>query len=190
MKKKKLAIFDLDGTLFDTKNVNYNAYCEAMENCGFQEKIDYKFFCDFCNGNNYKTFLPQIVKGISEEQMQVVHYKKKACYKKYINLARKNEHLFSMIDLMRDEYVIALVTTASRVNAYVILNEYSVVEKFDLIITQEDVSHTKPDSEGFERAIRLAGVDKENTIVFEDSETGIKAAESSGINYVRVYGYN
>ena len=24
--KNKLAIFDLDGTLFDTKDVNYNAY--------------------------------------------------------------------------------------------------------------------------------------------------------------------
>ena len=28
--KNKLAIFDLDGTLFDTKDVNYNAYQNAV----------------------------------------------------------------------------------------------------------------------------------------------------------------
>ena len=29
--KNKLAIFDLDGTLFDTKDVNYNAYQNAIK---------------------------------------------------------------------------------------------------------------------------------------------------------------
>ena len=29
--KNKLAIFDLDGTLFDTKDVNYNAYKNAIK---------------------------------------------------------------------------------------------------------------------------------------------------------------
>ena len=31
MPKKKLAIFDMDGTLVDTKDVNFYAYKEALE---------------------------------------------------------------------------------------------------------------------------------------------------------------
>lgn len=190
MKKKKLAIFDLDGTLFDTKNVNFNAYSKALERCGFQEKIDYRYYCDFCNGNNYRTFLPQIVKAISEKEMKAVHDEKKIQYKNFIGLARKNEHLFSIIDLINGEYAIALVTTASRDNTMDILCQFDVVKKFDYIVTQEDVTLTKPNPECFERAVQLAGVDRENAIIFEDSETGVKAAEASGINYVKVYGYN
>lgn len=31
----KLIIVDLDGTLFDTKNINYHAYKEAMASYGY-----------------------------------------------------------------------------------------------------------------------------------------------------------
>ena len=31
MQKNQLAIFDLDGTLYDTKEVNYRSYLEALK---------------------------------------------------------------------------------------------------------------------------------------------------------------
>lgn len=47
---KKLAVFDLDGTLFDTKDVNFSAYSKVLEELGYKERIDYKYYCDYCNG--------------------------------------------------------------------------------------------------------------------------------------------
>lgn len=188
--RNKLAIFDMDGTLFDTKNVNYTAYSKALKECGFAVSIDYKYYCEFCNGNNYKIFLPEIVKGITEEELQAVHEKKKRLYVEYLKLARVNEHLFAMIELIRAEYLIALVTTASHKNVNDILNEFNVLSMFDFIITQEDVEKTKPDPECFLKAIEKSGIDINHTIIFEDSETGLKAAKLSGANYVKVYGYN
>ena len=44
--KNKLAIFDLDGTLFDTKDVNYNAYQAAIKMTGIDANINYN---DYCN---------------------------------------------------------------------------------------------------------------------------------------------
>lgn len=190
VKRNKLAIFDLDGTLFDTKNVNYKAYSEAISFCGFDADIDYAYYCDFCNGNNYKVFLPQIIPGISKVDMEKIHELKKTLYSKYLNFAEKNEHLFSIIDRLRDEYVIALVTTASKVNTLEILFSFSVTDYFDLIITQEDVKETKPSPECFEKAMEIAAINKTSTIIFEDSDVGLKAAASSGANYVKVYGYN
>ena len=58
---KKLAVFDLDGTLFDTKDVNFSAYSKALEDLGYKEKIDYKYYCDYCNGTSYKNFIPMIL---------------------------------------------------------------------------------------------------------------------------------
>ena len=37
MPKKKLAIFDMDGTLVDTKDVNFYAYKEALEDSSAEE---------------------------------------------------------------------------------------------------------------------------------------------------------
>ncbi len=189
-RKSKLAIFDLDGTLFDTKNVNYAAYSKAMKICGIEENIDYTYYCQLCNGNNYKVFLPHIVAGITDEKMWEVHDIKKQLYKKYLHLARINEHLFTMIELIRPKYQIALVTSASKDNVIDILNEFNRADKFDLIITQEDVGRTKPDPECFEKAILQSKVRLRDTIIFEDSESGIKAAKLSGAQYIRVFGYN
>lgn len=189
-KRNKLAIFDLDGTLFDTKNVNFNAYSQAIGECGFKVDIDYQYYCEFCNGNNYRTFLPTIITNISDQDMQRIHDIKKELYPNCLCYAEKNEHLFSLISLIKEEYVIALVTTASRKNTNDILQHFGVASHFDFIICQEDVCETKPSPEGFVKAMEIAKVDKNNTIIFEDSEVGLRAAEESGAKYVRVYGYN
>lgn len=189
-KRKRLAIFDLDGTLFDTKDVNFRAYKSAIEKCGYQTDIDYEYYCEFCNGNHYKTFLPKLVSDITEDGMEAIHDAKKSAYASYLKYAVKNESLFSLIQCLRKEYVIALVTTASGKNVDDILKQFRVAEEFDIVITQEDVINCKPDPESFFLAMKISGIKAENTIIFEDSEAGLAAAKASGADYVEVYGYN
>lgn len=43
MDKEKLVICDLDGTLFDTRRVNYHAYREALELAGLPVNFNYDF---------------------------------------------------------------------------------------------------------------------------------------------------
>ena len=190
MDRNKLAIFDMDGTLFDTKNVNFHAYKQALNECGLNVNIDYDYYCKFCNGNNYKVFLPAILPEITIEQMEYVHDRKKQLYPQYLKNARINKNLFTLINLIKNEYQIALVTTASKKNLNDILDFFKIRNTFDFILTQEDVKHTKPNPEGFLVAMNRAGVSRKNTLIFEDSDTGIEAAEKSGADYVRVYGYN
>ena len=162
--KNKLAIFDLDGTLFDTKDVNYNAYQNAIKMVGIGAIIDYNDFCNLYNGKNYRDFLPKIIHDISEEQMKNIHNFKKDIYTKYLDKAKKN---------VED-----------------ILEKFAVKNLFDLLITQEDVENPKPSAEGFLKAMNYFNISKENTIIFEDSEIGIQAADKAEVDYVRVYGYN
>lgn len=107
----KLAIFDLDGTLFDTKDVNYYAYKEAVGRYGYS--IDYDYYCGYCNGRHYMDFLPQIV-GADEEIVKAIHSEKTNLYSKYLDSAVMNEPLFHIIRLIKKECKISLVTTASK----------------------------------------------------------------------------
>lgn len=187
MKKKRLAIFDMDGTLFDTKEVNYQAYQEAMILSGFEKELNYEYFSAFCNGSHYRKFLPAILPGILPEQMERIHNYKKEAYINHLGSAKVHEHLFCMIDCIQQQYQIALATTASRKNTEDLLNYFMVTEKFDFLITQEDVSATKPSPECFILAMEAAGVNCANTIIFEDSKEGIEAAQASGAAYVSVH---
>lgn len=100
----------------------------------------------------------------------------------YLGKAIKNNHLFRIIEGLRDEYYISIVTTASKKNTNDILNYFAVADFFDLVITQEDMINKKPDPEGFLMAMNHYNVSTENTIIFEDSDIGIEAARASKAN--------
>lgn len=179
MTKNKLAIFDLDGTLFDTKEINYLSYKQAINEVGFE--LDYEFFCTSCNGKHYKEFLSEIVTE-NENLLEKIHKRKKELYNSNLKVARMNKHLFVMIDLIKCDYHLALVTTASRKNCEDILRYFGKYDIFDLILTQEDVTNIKPHPEGFLKAMKYFKVIPEMTIIYEDSKVGIEAAHRSNAN--------
>lgn len=184
MAKDKLAIFDLDGTLFDTTNVNYLAYRQALEEVGFS--LEREYYVKKCNGNHYKKYLPDILGEKTQSLIEAVHERKKVLYNACLTEAKLNYHLFEMIKCMKKEYYIAIVTTASRKNTIDILDFFSKKEAFDYIITHEDVENVKPNPEGFCKCMEYFNMKPEATIIFEDSETGVKAAKSSLAKVLRV----
>lgn len=186
-KKKKLALFDLDGTLFDTNEVNYRAYKEAVEAVGFE--FEHEYWYSHCIGRHYKDFLSDM--GINDEELlKKIHKLKKNCYKNYLNYAQENLHLFEIINLIKQNYYIALVTTASKKNVYDILNTFNRTALFDKIFTQEDVTKMKPNPEGYLKAMEYFKIKPEETIIFEDSDAGLEAAKSSGAFYYKVFRLN
>ena len=61
-------------------------------------------------------------------------------------------------------------------NARPILEKVNLLHFFDAVVDGNDVTNAKPDPEVFLQAAKLVGVSPENCIVFEDSQSGIKAA--------------
>lgn len=176
--KNKLAIFDLDGTLFNTEDVNFAAYESALNHYGYN--LEYEYFCRECNGLSYKRFLPPIIND--DTLLEPIHKLKKDLYSKNLERAKINEHLFNIIELIKDKYYLAVVTTASKKNCLEILEYFNKKQLFDLIISYEDIINVKPDPEGFIKAMKFFNVDQKDTIIFEDSQVGIEAAKNSGSN--------
>lgn len=177
--KNKLAIFDLDGTLFDTTEVNFFSYSQAMEK--FNYELPYEYFLEKCYGKYYKEFLPEII-GNSEEVLEKIHNLKKELYAKNLDKAKINTHLFNIIDNIKEDYYVAICTTASKKNTIEILKEFKKLEKFDLILTNEEVKKKKPDPEGYCKVMEHFKITPENTMIFEDSSVGIEAARRSKAN--------
>ena len=66
MKKTKMIICDLDGTLFDTSEVNYQAYKKSLYEIGYE--LSYSFFIKECYGKHYKEFLSKLNRKSSYNQ--------------------------------------------------------------------------------------------------------------------------
>jgi len=178
--KERLAIFDFDGTLFDTVPANSAAYGEALSAHGFS--MDEEYFAQYCNGRYYKDFLPPII-GSDEALLEAIHREKTACYPKYLDRVRENRPLFDLLRSLRPTYHTALVSTAAKESVMKVLELFDRTGDFDLILTQQDVPKKKPAPDGFFMAMAHFGIPAENTVVFEDSEEGIAAAKASGAAY-------
>ena len=176
MRKEYLALFDLDGTLFDTNEVNFCAYRDALSRHGVI--LDREFFVRECNGRHYTEFLPKLLQD--PVAIEAVHKEKKTDYVHNLDKARCNRHLFNMIQLMKDRYHLAVVTTASRKNCMDILCYFGYEDLFEFLVTQEDITKVKPDPEGFLIAMKHFDVCAERTVIFEDSEVGAMAARATG----------
>lgn len=176
MTKSNLALFDLDGTLFNTEDVNYYAYKEVLSPFGLELKKDY--FVRKCNGRHYTEFLPMIMGDV--KHVEEVHYTKKIAYINHLDKAKENRQLFQMIKCMKETYHLGIVTTASRQNSLDILKYFGYENLFEHLVTQEDITKVKPDPQGYVMAMQYFGMDSAHTVIFEDSEVGIEAAKKTG----------
>lgn len=180
--KEYLALCDMDGTLFDTKEVNFCSYRDALLKHGI--KLDRDFFLEQCFGKYYSVFVRLIFeregKTITQPVVDAIHQEKKEIYASYLHMAKENTHLFEMLQSMKDKYYIAIVSVAMKKNVYSILEHFGRKELFDFIMTQEDMDKVKPEPDCFLETMDRFGIDAAHTVVFEDSQVGIEAARRSG----------
>ena len=177
LKKHKLAMVDLDGTLVFTQRANHLAYQTALAEQGFS--LSYEQYVHHCDGRAYRDFLPEIM-GQGHPAIESVHDRKIELYAECLKSAQVNERLVDILRALKSEYTLALVTTASRKNVDAILRYFALASLFDIVVTQEDVTAAKPDPVCYNAVIEACGVSRENCLIFEDSASGIAAGLASG----------
>lgn len=175
-KKDKLLLFDLDGTLYDTREANYHAYATAMQERGYT--LDYDTFCKEGNNRHYTEFLREY--GVKQDDFRQIHARKKVLYATFLHKARENRSLFMLAEAMKETAYLAVVTTASRQNCLDILQAFGREKLFDAVFAHEDVTKMKPDPEGYLLAMKHFDMNPKDTVIFEDSAVGIQAAEATG----------
>lgn len=184
MKKNRLLLIDMDGTLVNTDLVNFKAYRHAIsKNSNILLSLD--DFNSICKSKHYSEFLPKI--GINDTALiSEIHNLKKKLYSQFLSESNVNISLVKIINALKETHHIGLVTTASKKNCVELLKHHSLHDKFELIITGDDVKNSKPDPESYNMAISYFNIDHKNIIAFEDSDIGIAAARKSGISTIYI----
>jgi beta-phosphoglucomutase len=80
----------------------------------------------------------------------------------------------------------ALATMSQCERTQQVLGVLGLADKFDFIATRDDVENGKPDPEIYHLISRELGVPLEESLVIEDSPSGVQAAISSGANVIAV----
>lgn len=179
----KAVICDFDGTLADTFAANYHAYQKAFEEQGLaltEETYRAAFglrYDDFMRRMNIRD--PQIAHAIRE--------RKKELYPHSFHLLRPNTRLLDFVRAMHHSNIkTAIASTARKENLQNVVAYLGIEKDFDLIQCGNDVRHGKPDPEIYVRVMEALHVRPEETLIFEDTEIGIQAAQASGAQCIQV----
>ena len=178
MKTIRGLFFDMDGTLVDSFMSNFEAYRLAIESVG--RTIDLVTFAPTF-GQRVDVFLPALFPDISTEDIELIKKEKTRVLPQFVHLARPNQPLINFIRSVRGHHTTVLVTTATLVNALVVLKALAIEDLFDYFVTGDIVSTAKPHPEAYLKALEVTGLKVDEVLAFEDSETGIASARAAGI---------
>lgn len=187
----KLVIFDLDGVLVDAKEIHYNALNNALGN------IDPKFVISWEDHlkkyDGMKTYdklkLLSINKGLPLDlSLQQKIFDDKQFYTaKALSKLKKNPDLINLFqELKNNGYTIACCSNSIKKTVHLVLKKLGISDFFDIKLSNESVKFAKPHPEIYWKAMSYFGATPEDTLIVEDSPTGLTAAYKSGAKVLRV----
>lgn len=189
MFKYKLIIFDLDGVLINTKDIHYHCLNQALEEVDPLYKISFSDHLSKFDGLKTEQKLVKLSseRGLSQELHLQIWNKKQ----QLTNLALQDivpcKNLISFFkELSNLNVKIVCCSNSIRKTVITILTKLGIIEYFDLFISNEDVANSKPHAEMYWKAMSTFKANPEETLIVEDSPTGLLAAQRSGAEILRI----
>lgn len=184
MKEFDAVIFDLDGVICYTDEYHYQAWKEMADSIGavFDREINNRL-----RGVSRMASLEIILENyrgnLSEAEKKELADQKNERYKKLLgNMSPADlseEVRFTLDELRRRGYLLA-IGSSSR-NAPFILRQIGLGEYFDAVSDGNNITHSKPDPEVFEKAAKMLWVGPSRCLVVEDAVSGAEAAHAGGM---------
>ena len=181
-------IFDLDGVLCDLCDIHYNALNKALkETCGFE--ISYKEHLQRFNGRPTIVKLSMLLEDGSirpDNIFNIQELKKRYTNDLVIDLKEDKKLQAIVLYLLSRNLHIACCTNSIRQFTNDILTKLGIIKAFHAIISNEDVNNHKPIAECYIKAMVDTVALPCETVIFEDSPIGLKAAKTTGARVIEV----
>ncbi|MBF8807567.1 MAG: HAD family phosphatase [Enterococcus lacertideformus] len=185
----KSVIFDMDGLLFDTEVVYYEASQLVADRMGFPyDKELYLTFLGVSDeevGANYHQIFAEFGKNNVKKFIEETY---EETIKRFsAGKVQLKPGVLELLDFLEEKQIPKVVASSNQRHIIELLLEKKQLSRyFDTIISAENVQRAKPDPEIFLLAHQYLGTQKHETLILEDSQNGILAASSAGIPVIMI----
>lgn len=181
-------LFDMDGVLIDARDWHYEALNKALSVFGMAiSRLDHLNNFDglptreklklLTIERNFPEQLHSFVNELKQRYtMQMVY---QYCHPSF-------QHEYALSRLKSSSVKLGLCSNSVRRSVELMTERANLDRYFDVILSNEDVTNSKPDPEIFKTAMLKLNTQPERTLIVEDNENGIKAAVASGAHVMRV----
>ena len=183
----KGAIFDFDGTLFDSMFIWNTAGETYLRSIGIEPREDLRKVLKTMSLLQSATYIREkhAVELTLEEIMNGIN---RTVENFYFHTVQPKEGVATFLEQMKKQGVkICLATATDRYQVEAALKRCCMEHFFSEIFTCTDVGHGKDEPVIFRKAMDYLGTTRENTVVFEDAYHAAKTAKADGFVTVAVY---
>jgi beta-phosphoglucomutase len=188
MTKISTILFDMDGVLIDAREWHYEALNRALELFGM-EISRYDHLVTF-NGlpTMKKLEMLTIERGLPAELHEFINELKQSYTLELVYTKCKPifQHQYAISRFKMAGYRMAVCSNSVKQSIEIMLQRADLLQHFDFILSNQDVSLSKPDPEIYLQAMKRLNVSPEECLVVEDNPNGIKAAQAAGAHLLCV----
>ena len=182
-------IFDMDGVLFLSSEIHYQAYCEALA-AEPVEVLDYRELSGMRTDSAIQKIFNKSGIVLNPEKLQELVSRKRESASEML---RKQPPVAPdcnkvLAEFYRRDIPLALASSSSSQNVQLFLESSGTRNYFSVILSGDDVKNAKPDQEIFRTSRNCLGIQPEFCFVVEDSENGILGAKADGMKVIGVIG--
>lgn len=202
----KAVIFDLDGTLIQTEVLKAHSYAIAINELTKGEvpnNAALEIFNAFAGLSRQEVvtglsrhFKNAIQKHLNSDRLEVIGEKliekRLRIYRNILedaDLLSKHFCPFTLglfNRLYKDKFTVVLATMSHLPEAKKVTQTMRIYDKFNLVLTRDDVANGKPEPDIYQKAKSVLGLESEECLVIEDSVNGIRAAQNANMTVFAV----
>ena len=182
--------WDLDGTIANTElEAHLPAFNLAFKDFGLNWNWETNKYIQLLRINGGKNRIAYYSKSndddLSDDLIIKIHEKKQFHYLEIIkkNCVKFKTGVFRLINELHSKKIRQFIVTSSSRKQVDLLIKYlfNGFNPFEFIISSEDVELKKPNPLPYLKAVKLSGIKKNNSIVFEDSNPGLISALAANL---------
>lgn len=180
--------FDLDGVLIDLKELHRDAYLRAWNHIRPEHQIDILFHEQYLEARPTKDKIT-ICNTILNTSASIIDVNslKQNITKEMLATIEPLSNVTNTICWLKEQgHTLACCSNSIRETMEIVLTKLKLNTVFDLILSNEDVTHSKPNPEIYLKAMSYFKIDTAQCIVFEDSVIGKEAVIKAGCTLVPI----
>ncbi|MBR0226289.1 MAG: HAD-IA family hydrolase [Thermoguttaceae bacterium] len=172
--------FDMDGLMFETESVYWKSAEILLGRRGHEYTQE---ICDAVMGRTPEFAFRYFIQTFSlSEDWRSLQRESEDIFVELLKDGYETQPGFSeLLDLLEERNIPRCVCTSSARRVVTeVLKKDGIGERFDFVLTSDDITRGKPDPEVYQLAARRFGVEAGAMLVLEDSSAGAASARSAG----------
>lgn len=181
-------VFDMDGTLFDTEKLYYEAYRRSVENQGgvLEKEVYFQHHAGTTNAAIEAKFEEHFGPGFDIARFRTDWH---AAWKSLMGrkALKPLPGIQAALELLTEAGIpLAIASSSDRADIDLCLHASGLAPWFRVIASGDEVEMGKPAPEIYELACRRLGVEPSGCLAIEDTQHGVEAAISAGMRVIKV----